>query len=128
MEIYLREKKKGYGSDRKHRRNRGMMSVEASLIIPLILIAVMFAVSLSLFAIKESVERARLVETVYTEIPEDSLFNKKVVRDTDVRMEVLGMFGSGSKYFAIHLHAEREGELCTERLRRWQLYGDIRGD
>ena len=112
------------------RRNgdRGMMTVEATVIIPIILFLVAGAILLYLTIGKRESVRGEYYMTLYSISPEaereetkDQLELSGSVKYPD--RERSGRFAVFQGSFPVH--TEREKDKCASRLRRWQFYGDI---
>lgn len=104
---------------------KGFMTIEITLLIPILLIVVAFVITVFLFSIGESTERERITKTLYTE----SAWNKKEQRNLEqegvVTITAIGLPEEGEYLFQSKTRVKREWNLCTKRLRRWQMYGDI---
>ena len=121
--IRVKENRKNRGT--KNRGNRGMMTVEASVLIPTILLLLATAIVLYLTIGKR--ERLRGEETyrLYTipigaETDEDPMVRKGAVEFTNRLAASLGVTRKDFSFVV-----KREQDHCTERLRRWRFYGDI---
>ena len=110
---------------KRGKENRGMMTVEASVLILVILFLLAAAIVLYLTIGKR--ERLRGEETyqLYTipigaETGEDPMVRKGSVEFTNRLARSLGVTRKDFSYAV-----KREQDHCAERLRRWQFYGDI---
>ena len=140
--------------NRKKRRrwidsgNRGLLTVEASLIIPLILFLAAGIILLVVSQGSREALRSEMYHTLYTlpvaeELdgdPRDGLRDRANILQSHFTHAELGddssgdclvlngsvpYSGIGSYSGVLAAHAERERDLCSKRLRRWQFYGNI---
>lgn len=112
----------------REERNKGMMTLEASVIIPIILFLVAGAILLYLTIGKRESIRGEYYTNLYTislaeerSRTEDQLKLSGAVYYLD-RVDD-GNFAAFQAEFPVQ--AERERDKCASRLRRWQFYGDI---
>lgn len=112
----------------REERNKGMMTLEASVIIPIILILVAGAILLYLTIGKRESIRGEYYTNLYTislaeerSRTEDQLKLSGAVYYLD-RVDA-GNFAAFQAEFPVQ--AARERDKCASRLRRWQFYGDI---
>ena len=128
--------------------DRGMLTVEASIIIPIILFISAGVILLFIAQGRREVLRGEMIMALYTipvekELDEDPK-NEVIVRAEGIlegtstaelepassgkhlRLEGSIQFaGIGSYEGTLPAVAEREKDLCSKRLRRWQFYGDL---
>lgn len=128
--------------------NRGMMTVEAGILIPVILLISAGAILLFVGLGRREILRGEMVHSLYTlsladEIdhsPREELerraaeavkgastaeLSSMVVGD-HLQMQGSVRFGGIGDYEGVfRAAADRERDLCTGRLRRWQFYGDL---
>ncbi len=133
----------------RHRgRDAGMLSVEISIILPLILFIVAGIILLFVAQGRREVLRASLYEAVYTLPVSEELMGdpngelqsrRNRLMDTSGAEELAGLrqgddiymmgtvrySGIGSYSAVLAAVACRERDLCTKRLRRWQVYQEI---
>ena len=123
-------------------KNKGYMTIEASVVIPVVLIGVFISLAGLIIMFEKSVIKAQEVETLYQmplgcirdDIVDDYLAEKNY-GDTLEYGET-----SSSGNYAHHkacasgeldyiksfkVNSRREIDLCVDRLRRWQFYDDI---
>ena len=112
----------------REERNKGTMTLEASVIIPIILFLVAGAILLYLTIGKRESIRGEYYTNLYTislaeerSRTEDQLKLSGAVYYLD-RVDA-GNFAAFQAEFPVQ--AERERDKCASRLRRWQFYGDI---
>lgn len=123
--------------------NKGFMTIEASVIVPTILICAFFIILGLLF----TYERANILSNEYRvlySIPIKNIRDKTVEHyingkdytyaviygNADVNGEYVkhkaSCTGSLDIYGKRNISTKREIDVCVDRLRRWQLYDDIR--
>ena len=125
-----------------HQLNKGYMTIEASIIVPVILLAIMMIIVCLIFVYERSVASSSEFEALYT-IPIKNIRNDNVTDylsgrnyDEGLAYGSCDVDASYSWHMAkcdgtLHLYSDseicgrREIDQCVERLRRWQLYGDI---
>ena len=136
---------------KNHRDNLGMMTVEASVIIPIIIFITAAVVLLFVAQGRREVLRCEMVKALYT-IPVEKELDGDPKDEVAARAEriISGASSAGlsSASSGKHLRlegsvqyngvgsydgtlpaaAEREKDLCSKRLRRWQFYGDLAED
>ena len=124
------------------RNNSGFMTIEASVIIPVILMAVMVVISGLIIIYEQGTLYAEETEALYT-IPLVS------IRDGNIEEHLRNIsYGEGLEFGSIDVNAgysrhkadcdgkieymdcfevssKRELDVLVDRLRRWQLYDDI---
>ena len=128
--------------------NRGMMTLEASIIIPVILFIAAGIILLFIAQGRREVLRGEMIRALYTipvikeldENPKDEVAARAadILEGTTtaglvpassgkkLRLEGSVQFaGIGSYEGTLPAIAERERDLCSKRLRRWQFYGDL---
>ncbi|MBR6403156.1 MAG: hypothetical protein IKS48_07200 [Eubacterium sp.] len=129
--------------DKKQKNtNRGYMTLEASLIVPMVLSAIFMTLFCLIFVYERGIILSSENEALYT-IPLKDIRNDSVTAYLSGRDYEEGMaYGScnvnvdytGHKAGCegmIHLYSDsdisskREIDVCVDRLRRWQLYDDI---
>ena len=129
------------------RPNKGSATLEAVLIMPIILIVIVMVIYLFFDCINDSTVRARMYELLYTysemEGPMDENVNEAVndvpvgngensavwgrdkhgiyVKTRGMEISANGSYG----YVSDSMTYRTEYDQCADRLRRWQLYGDI---
>ena len=129
-------------SKRQQRKNAGYLTIEASVIVPVILLAVMMILAGLIIIYEQGSLYAEEVESLYT-IPLDT------IRDGSVQNYLSGIsYGDGLEFGSIctspdyshhkalcegelsyreefEINSTREIDVLVDRLRRWQLYDDI---
>lgn len=122
--------------------NKGYMTIEASIIVPTILIAIMTIIVCLIFVYERSVVASSEYEALYT-IPVKNIRDDSVTAYLSGRNYEEGLaYGNCSintEYSwhmakcegVLHIYSDseidgrREIDQCVERLRRWQLYDDL---
>ena len=122
--------------------DKGYMTIEASIILPTILMAIMMIIVCLIFVYERSVVASSEYEALYT-IPLKNIRDDSVVSylggrdyqeglaygscsvDTDYSRHMAKCEGILYLYTDSEIDSRREIDVCVERLRRWQLYGDI---
>ena len=123
-------------------KDKGYMTIEASVVIPVVLIGVFITLAGLIIMFEKSVIKAQEVETLY-QIPlgyirDDivgSYLEEKSYGDT-LEYGETSSSGNYSHHNAsasgeleyikrFKVDSEREIDLCVDRLRRWQFYDDI---
>ncbi|MBO4591864.1 MAG: hypothetical protein J5684_04815 [Eubacterium sp.] len=129
--------------DKKRKNtNKGYMTLEASLIVPMVLCAIFMILFCLIFVYERGVVLSSENEALYT-IPVKSIRDDSVTSYLSGRNYEEGItYGScdvNVDYVShkakcegmIHLYGDsgisskREIDVCVDRLRRWQLYDDI---
>ena len=123
-------------------KNKGYMTIEASFVIPIILIGIFVILIGLIIVFEKSTIKAEEVETLY-QIPLEYIRDGKVAKYLGLKsygncLEYGSVSSEGSykhhkaaasgelvyvKPFLVN--SEREIDLCVDRLRRWQFYDDI---
>ncbi len=129
-------------------KNRGMAVVEVTLILPIILLILVMVIHLMLDAANDSIVRGQCYTALYTYRTEDETMGQRVERwigdslvggDSGNRI-TWGTDGNGPyvsiegerlpvgvayRYVSDAVTYRTERDVCTDRLRRWQFYGDV---
>lgn len=122
--------------------NKGYMIIEASVVIPIVLIAIFVTLAGLIICFEKSVIKVEEVETLYQiplgNIRDDTVYNYLAAKTYGENIEYGSVNASGNysrhkaaisgklsyiKLFGVS--SEREIDLRVDRLRRWQLYDDI---
>lgn len=90
------------------RDNRGSITIEMCFVMPIVISVVVFLILLELRGVQEGQTLGNGQVAVYE-------YSELYGEDT-VKIEGNYIYSDGCK---------REWNLCTDRLRRWQLYGDV---
>ena len=122
--------------------NKGYMTIEASIILPTILLAIMMIIICLIFVYERSVVASSEYVALYT-IPLKNIRNDSVMSylsgkdyeeglaygscsvDTDYSRHMAKCEGTLNFYTDSEIAGRREIDVCVDRLRRWQLYGDL---
>lgn len=125
------------------RDNAGSITVEMSLLMPIVLGVVMMLILLIVKGVKEgaSLGISQVVAYEYENIDGDKTEGDvfEELKNIDLLKEAKGSIDEGvnyiiatvsgedhgGKYSVGMMRCKREWRLCTGRLRRWQLYGDV---
>ena len=106
-------------------KNAGSSTVEMCFVMPIVIGIIYMVINLYLDAIYLGREQG----SVYTEIYQMSAegimfedFNYNQIQTLTLNVDGGTIHVSGEKEYS------REYDLCTSRLRRWQLYGDVFSD
>jgi len=123
--------------------NRGSITVEMSFIMPIVIGIVMMLISIILMGLNEgaSLGTSQVIVYEYDELRQENhsshrweQLEEKVVLDYMVgdiyvkNNEVVATVSSqdsGGRYSVSGRGCKKEWDKCTDRLRRWQLYGDV---
>ena len=128
--------------------NSGMHTIEASLLIPVILFLVAGVILLTVSQGRRETLRGELYQALYTipvaaeldASPQDELRSRadfiqsgasRAGAEDASSGDQLALNGSvpysgvGSYSGILPVHVERERDLCSNRLRRWQFYGNL---
>ena len=123
-------------------KDKGYMTIEASIVIPVVLIGIFISLAGLIIMFEKSVIKAQEVETLY-QIPlgyirDDIVGGYLEEKNYGDSLEYGETSSSGNyshhkacasgeleyiKRFKVS--SEREIDLCVDRLRRWQFYDDI---
>lgn len=116
------------------KENRGSSTIEMCFVMPIILGIIMLYVFAFIDSINNSVIRSNSYTTLYTYNIGDSMQEEKNKCIININNHLIGNFSIADMSIAdedgkISLRAEGkyevEYDLRTDRLRRWQLYGDV---
>ncbi len=91
--------------------NKGSITIEMCFVMPIIIGIIMILISIILSGLNEGEALGKSQLTVYQYSPEYS-----VEEGMDIVEENNSITSKG---------CTREWDVCTDRLRRWQLYGDV---
>ncbi len=124
--------------------NRGSISVEASILFPIIILVIFFVLYAFMYIFNRELIRGDIYEAIYTiPLEDDGEYIEKCINEDGVgagtlwcgREDVNAAGANKNGAAEITAKLEMKGEtkisgkteydLCTDRLRRWQLYGDI---
>ena len=123
--------------------NRGSITVEMSFIMPIVIGIVMMLISIILMGLNEgaSLGTSQVIVYEYDELGQqknssrrwEELQEKLVLDDirgniyveNNVVIATVSSLDSGGKYSVSGRGCKKEWDMCTDRLRRWQLYGDV---
>ena len=107
-------------------RNRGWMTVEATLLIPIILLLLAGAILLFLTVGKKEIRRGTMYQSLYQITMEEEQSGEPLKQEEAIPyINRLADGGTGFFRTEFHVTVERERDVCGNRLRRWQFYGDI---
>ena len=115
--------------------NRGSATVEISLIMPIIIYIVINIIFLKLDSVNDGVIHGEVYTSLYTYDESKDI----ALVESNIENEISSRLVGGLKMpdinvskqdnsigiFAGNVNGETECGVCTERLRRWQMYGDI---
>lgn len=119
--------------------NKGFMTIEASVLVPVIFCAIFVMLYALIFIYERSVLSASEYEALYT-VPLENIRNKEVeqyISTYDYKNGILYCDVSMKNGYSFHkascdgqlelfgesqLKGTREIDACVDRLRRWQLY------
>lgn len=98
----------------KKLNNRGSMTVEVTLVMPIVLFVIYLVISLFVSFVGYGQDYGRCYSTIYS-------YNNRSSNEGYIINE---------KKYSVSIdynenHYETEQDICTDRLRRWQLYGDV---
>lgn len=132
------------------RDNRGSTVVEVSLVMPFVILIVFMTIALFIHNVQDGISQGTVYENLYLhsvfysgqELQDDisakldeTLLGENNVSVTvndekgGIVVNVSGTCGTGIlEYILPEISYETEIDLCTKRLRRWQLYGDVLPD
>lgn len=132
------------------RDNRGSAVVEVSFVMPFVILIVFMTIALFIHNVQDGISQGTVYENLYLhssfysgqELQDnisaklnDTLLGEKnisvIVNDEkgSIVVNVRGICGAGIlEYNLPEISYETEIDLCTKRLRRWQLYGDVLPD
>ena len=141
---------KMYGLKKSVNGNEGTAVVEATFIIPVVVFIVVAVIFLFLDVINDAVIQGNVYYELYTISNADDLNTFKGELEQKIENEIIGVgnkpnicpgLSSGNLFCEINakeglggkiyryqgkkINFKREYDKCTDRLRRWQLYGDI---
>ncbi|MCR5291858.1 MAG: hypothetical protein K6E28_03085 [Eubacterium sp.] len=118
--------------------NRGSITVEASFIMGIVVIIVYLSVYGYIYTLDREIARANVNEAIYTVTvndPEEHIKNAEGGGNPLIWTEAdyAGSVGSGDVSMSASFDmkgktvvtGKTEYDVCTDRLRRWQLYGDL---
>ena len=124
--------------------NKGSMTVEASVIFPVTILIIFFVLYAYIYILDREILRSGIYETIYTAPLVDA--DKYLESNMDAgevggtliwcgEEDVVIDSRCGSGIVSVNAVMDMKGEtdiegkteydVCTDRLRRWQLYGDI---
>lgn len=117
---------------RKLHNNRGSTIIETSLIMPIVISICMAVIFIFLDVIGDGIVQGESYEAIYTYTgvsgKEENMFQRPVAGQNG-HLYCDGGFSSNADYGYCYKGREvvycTEYNLCTSRLRRWQLYGDV---
>lgn len=92
--------------------NRGSITIEMCFVMPIVIGIIMMLINMML----KGVEEGTILGNSQMKVYEYSDLYVTQHSDGDIYVEADFIFSTGSK---------REWRVCTDRLRRWQLYGDV---
>ena len=122
--------------------DKGYMSIEASVIIPILLIGILVVLAGLIIMFEESVITVEEVESLYG-IPLENIRDDRVKNylcsinpgenleygtidtSSDYVLHNASYSGDLNYFKSFEISFSREIDVCTDRLRRWQLYDDI---
>ncbi|MBO4863700.1 MAG: hypothetical protein J5517_05015 [Eubacterium sp.] len=122
--------------------NKGYMSIEASFVIPILLLGILVVLAGLIIMFEKSVISVEEVESIYS-IPlenirddrvKDYLCSKspgerieygQVETSSDYVLHKASYDGTLDYFKSFGISFKREIDVCTDRMRRWQLYDDI---
>lgn len=126
----------------KRLNNRGSFIIEISIIIPLIIMIIMMFVFCFVNLTDREKARANLYSAIYTVPPDETvdmenitteinrvmIFGEaKVMQNSLSREKILIICNINSRgYTGNEIECGTEKNICTDRLRRWQMYENIR--
>lgn len=141
-----KENGKKIGKKTGRNDDRGVIMVEASVLVPVILFLTAGIILTFLLEMKREMLRDDMVVSLYT-IPVSEELDKSPENELERRAEslggkgesVVGEFRDGrmiltgttgmkeilGRPFEFTARAARDRDVCSDRLRRWQFYGDI---
>lgn len=124
------------------KNNHGVIVVETSIIMPLILGVIFIAIFGFVYVYNVETARSELYSALYTIPPEsigntgnDTTGSEDEIREDLIQCDpqIVPIYMDGNIIWACNLDlydqsvilVKTEYGLCTDRLRRWQLYGDF---
>lgn len=125
------------------RDNRGSIAVEMSLLMPIVIGVVMMLILLIVKGVKEgaSLGVSQVVAYEYGNMEDEKTHGDafEELKNMDLLKEAKGSIDKGDDYILATVSEQEYGEkysvgierckrewrICTSRLRRWQLYGDV---
>lgn len=94
--------------------NRGSMTVETTLVIPIVLFAIYLVILLFVTFTSSGQDYGRCYSMIY------SYNNRSAQNEFMIKEQKNSIIIDYNEN-----HYETEENVCTDRLRRWQLYGDV---
>ena len=129
------------------KNNRGSAVVEVSLVMPFVILIVFMTIALFIHNVQDGISQGTVYGNLYlhnifyseqelkdniSDELDDTMFGEKNVSVSvndekgSIVVNVRGICGTGIlEYNLPEISYETEIDLCTKRLRRWQLYGDV---
>ena len=124
------------------KNNKGFMTIEASVIVPTVLICVFIVILGFIFVYERAYVLSEEYETIYTiplkNVRENTVaehLNSKdytgpiiygsIIAEGEYGKHMAGYDGSISIMGVRKITSKREIDVCVDRLRRWQLYDDL---
>jgi hypothetical protein len=121
-----RKKRDGRGRRGRDMRDRGYMTLEASFLVPIILLLLAGAILLFLTVGKKEIRRGAMYQSLYQITMEEEQGGAPLKQEEAIPyINRLADMGKGFFQTVFHVTVERAPDVCGNRLRRWQFYGDI---